>query len=118
MLSNGKRSRPPVKAVLPPRSARGAFSRTRTRAPVSRADRAAQRPALPAPTTTTSNGCMGRPPPPNPLPPPGGKGACFVPPPPLGGGGRIRPRRVGAGGGGCCRPVQPFGKNPTLGGVR
>ena len=49
-----KRKPPAVKKPFPPRQASGAFSRTRTRDPVSRADRAAHIAALPPPTTTTS----------------------------------------------------------------
>ncbi len=51
---NPNRNPPAVKKPLPPRQASGAFSSTRTRAPVSRADRAAHMAALPPPTTTTS----------------------------------------------------------------
>src|SRR5262245_46496823 len=40
--------------LLPPRSARGARSRTNTRAPARRAVSAAESPALPPPMTTTS----------------------------------------------------------------
>src|ERR1700730_1905797 len=49
------RNAPAVKRLLPPRSSNGAASRTSTRAPSPRAARAAHMPALPAPTTTTSN---------------------------------------------------------------
>src|SRR3989454_1591499 len=48
---------PPANRLLPPASASGAHSRTTTLAPCSRADRAAQSAALPAPTTMTS--CSG-----------------------------------------------------------
>src|SRR5262249_22233784 len=48
------RKPPPVKALLPPRHSSGARSRTSTFAPCSRADSAAQRAALPPPTTITS----------------------------------------------------------------
>src|SRR5205823_3823444 len=48
-------SAPAVNRLLPPRSSKGAASRTRTRAPCPRAAKAAHMPALPAPTTTTSN---------------------------------------------------------------
>ena len=49
------RSNPPLKYVLPPRSASDAFSSTTTRsAPSSRAELAAARAALPAPATITS----------------------------------------------------------------
>src|SRR5579871_5707833 len=41
--------------LFPPRKSRGALSRTRTRAPASLARRAAHKPALPPPTTATSN---------------------------------------------------------------
>src|SRR5262245_53007916 len=48
------RNPPAVKKPLPPRQASGAFSSTRTRAPCSCADSAAQSAALPPPTTITS----------------------------------------------------------------
>src|SRR5262245_57262889 len=48
---------PPANRLLPPDSASEAHSRTTTLAPCSRADRAAQSAAFPAPTTTTS--CSG-----------------------------------------------------------
>src|SRR5437899_2928032 len=44
----------PVRALLPPRSFFGAFSRIPTVTPCSRAASAAHRAALPAPTTSTS----------------------------------------------------------------
>src|SRR6266446_3809217 len=53
-LLNAKRKPPAVKKPLPPRQASGAFSTTSTRAPCSRADRAAHMAALPPPTTITS----------------------------------------------------------------
>src|SRR5713226_5837342 len=48
---------PPVNAELPPRQCSGAISSINTEAPLSRADKAAQVAALPAPTTITS--CSG-----------------------------------------------------------
>src|SRR5258705_7319180 len=55
--SKAKRMTPPANRLLPFASASGAHSRTTTLAPCSRADRAAQSAALPAPTTMTS--CSG-----------------------------------------------------------
>src|SRR5690606_23519899 len=54
LLRYTTRSAPAVNAVFPPRSCFGAHSRTRTRAPVSAAERAAHSAALPAPTIRTS----------------------------------------------------------------
>ena len=53
-LLKPKRKPPAVKNELPPRQASGAFSTSSTRAPCSRAERAAHMAALPPPTTMTS----------------------------------------------------------------
>src|SRR6476659_5781773 len=52
------RKAPPVKAELPAHASSGAISSISTRAPFSRADKAAQVAALPAPTTMTSNSSL------------------------------------------------------------
>src|SRR5262245_13272129 len=57
-LLNAKRKPPAVKKPLPPRHASGAFSRTSTRAPCSRAESAAHIAALPPPTTMTSGAAV------------------------------------------------------------
>src|ERR1700704_817659 len=51
---NVKRIEPSVKRLLPPHSSSGARSSTITEAPAARADKAAHKAALPAPTISTS----------------------------------------------------------------